>query len=152
MTDSSLLAERARAAAGIDFLTPIRDGELPPAPIQRLLGFTLVEADHGRIAFTLVPREDHYNPIGSVHGGIAATLLDSAMGAAVHTTRAPGQGYATLEMKVNLVRQVTVETGELRAEGHVVHGGSRVATAEGRLVRTSDGALVAHGSSTCLLL
>ncbi|HEV2999236.1 MAG TPA: PaaI family thioesterase [Solirubrobacteraceae bacterium] len=138
--------------SGLEIMRGIRDGELPPAPIQRLLGFRLVEADPGRIAFVLTPREDHYNPIGSVHGGIAATLLDSAMGAAVHTTRGAGQGYATLEMKVNLVRQVTVETGELRAEGHVVHGGSRVATAEGRLTRVSDGALVAHGSSTCLLL
>lgn len=138
--------------SGLDVMRAIRDGELPPAPIQRLLGFTLVQVDHGRIAFSLTPREDHYNPIGSVHGGVAATLLDSAMGAAVHTTRAAGQSYATLEMKVNLVRTVTVETGELLAEGRVVHGGSRVATAEARLTRTSDGALVAHGSSTCLLL
>lgn len=137
--------------SGLQIMRAIRDGELPPAPIQGLLGFTLVEADPGRIAFALTPREDHYNPIGSVHGGIAATLLDSAMGAAVHTTRAAGQSYATLELKVNLVRTVTVDTGEVRAEGTVVHSGSRVATAEGRLTRSSDGALLAHASSTCLL-
>ena len=150
--DLAVLAQAAPERSGLDFLRAIRDGDLPRPPIQHLLGFELVEVDEGRAVFTLTPREEHYNPIGSLHGGVTGTLLDSAMGVAVHTTRPAGHGYTTLEIKFNLVRPVTVDTGEVRAEGNVVHAGSRIATAEGRLLRASDGALLAHGTSTCLLL
>ena len=150
--DPAALSERARAMAGREFLEGIRDGDLPAAPIQDLMGFRLVEVEDGRVAFRAEPGEQHYNPIGVVHGGLAATLLDSAMGAAVHSTLPLGTGYSTLETKFNLVRAVTADTGSLLAEGRVVHRGSRVATAEGRIVREGDGKLVAHGTSTCLVL
>ena len=146
------LAAEARGMSGLEFIGAIRDGDLPPAPIQDLLGFNLVEASEGRTVFACVPEERHYNPIGVVHGGVAATLLDSAMGAAVHTTLPQGNAYSTLETKFNLVRAITAETGEIRAEGVVVHRGSRVATAEGRITRASDGKLLAHGTSTCLVI
>lgn len=151
-SDPAGLAASAHELAGIDFLRAVRDGDLPSAPIQDLLGFDLVEAEEGRVVFAATPAEQHYNPIGVVHAGLAATMLDSAMGAAVHSTLPLGTGYTTLETKFNLVRAVTGETGEVRAVGKVAHGGRRVATAEGRLVHASDGELLAHGTSTCLLL
>jgi uncharacterized protein (TIGR00369 family) len=150
--DPAELAARGRERAGLEFLTAIRDGELPPAPIQELLGFALVEVEEGHVAFAATPGEQHFNPIGVVHAGLAATMLDSAMGAAVHSTLPAGSGYTTLETKFNLVRAVTLEGGEIRCDGRVVHRGGRVATAEGRVVRVSDAKLVAHGTSTCLIL
>lgn len=149
--DPSELGEQARAMPGLAFLEAIRDEELPPAPIQRLLDFALTEVDDGRVVFTAKPGEQHYNPIGVVHGGLAATLLDSAMGAAVHSTLPLGQGYTTLETKFNLVRAITADTGQIAAEGRVVNRGRQVATAEGYL-RDSAGKLLAHGTSTCLIL
>jgi uncharacterized protein (TIGR00369 family) len=149
--DPSELGEQARVMGGLEFLQAIRDQELPPAPIQRLLDFSLVEADEGRVVFGAEPGEQHYNPIGVVHGGLAATLLDSAMGAAVHSTLPSGQGYTTLETKFNLVRPITVDTGSIRAEGKVVHRGRTVATADGEL-RDGAGKLLAHGTSTCLIV
>jgi len=146
------LAERARAMPGLEFLRAIRDGELPTAPIQDLMGFQLVEVEEGRVAFRSTPGKQHYNPIGVVHGGFSATLLDSAMGASVHSTLPLGSAYTTLETKFNLVRAITADSGSVLAEGRVVHRGSRVATAEGSVVRESDGKLVAHGTSTCLVL
>jgi uncharacterized protein (TIGR00369 family) len=146
------LAARARAMPGLEFLRAIRDGELPTAPIQDLMGFQLVEVEEGRVAFRSMPGEQHYNPIGVVHGGFSATLLDSAMGASVHSTLPLGSAYTTLEIKFNLVRAITADAGSVLAEGSVVHRGSRVATAEGRVVRESDGKLLAHGTSTCLVL
>ena len=149
--DPAELAGRRNGMAGLEFLRAIRDGDLPPAPIQNLMSFHLAEVDEGRVVFVAQPGEQHFNPIGVVHGGLAATLLDSATGAAVHTTLALGEGYTTLETKFNLVRPMTVDTGEVRAEGTVVHRGGRVATAEGRVTR-ADGKLVAHGTSTCMIV
>jgi uncharacterized protein (TIGR00369 family) len=149
--DPTALAAQARGMAGPPFLEAIRDGALPPAPIQRLLGFELVEVEEGRTVFALEPGEQHYNPIGVVHGGIAATLLDSAMGAAVHSTLPEGSGDTPLETSFNLVRPIAADTGRVLAEGRVLHRGGRVATAEGR-VTTPDGTLLAHGSSTCLII
>ncbi len=149
--DPSELGEQARAMAGLDFLVAIRDEELPPAPIQRLLDFTLSAVDEGRVVFTAEPGEQHYNPIGVVHGGFAATLLDSAMGAAVHSTLPNGQGYTTLETKFNLVRPITADTGSVQAEGNVIHRGRTVATAQADL-RDGAGKLLAHATSTCLVI
>jgi uncharacterized protein (TIGR00369 family) len=150
--DPTALAERAKGMAGRAFLEAIRDGELPPAPIQELLGFALTEVDEGRVVFAAEPGEQHYNPIGVVHGGVAATLLDSAMGAAVHSTLPEGSGYTTLETSFNLVRPISAGTGRIETEGRVIHRGGRVATAEGRVTRAEDGKLLAHGSSTCMIL
>ncbi len=149
--DPAEIAGRARQMRGLEFLEAIRDGDIPPAPIQRLLDFSLTEAEEGRAVFSVEPAEKHYNPIGVVHGGLAATLLDSAMGAAVHSTLAAGEGYTTLETKFNLVRAITADTGLTLAEGRVVHRGRQVATAEGS-VRDASGRLLAHGTSTCLVL
>jgi uncharacterized protein (TIGR00369 family) len=124
--------------------------EIPHAPIAELLGMELVELGEGRATFALDPAERHYNPLGTVHGGIAATLLDSAMGCAVHTTLSEGDRYTTLELKVNFVRAITEATGRVVASGSVIHRGGRIATAEARLT-DEDGRLLAHGTSTCLI-
>jgi uncharacterized protein (TIGR00369 family) len=125
--------------------------EIPHAPIAELVGMDLVELGEGRATFALDPAERHYNPLGTVHGGIAATLLDSAMGCAVHTTLGAGERYTTIELKVNFVRAITEATGRVVAEGSVIHRGGRVTTAEARLT-DEDGRLLAHGTSTCLIL
>jgi len=149
--DPQALAEAARSLLGIEFLRAIRDGRLPPAPMAQLLGFELVEVEPGHVVFEVLPGERHYNPIGVVHGGLAMTLLDSAMGCAVQTQVPAGAAYATLEAKTNLTRSITSATGKLRAIGKVIHLGSRVATAEGRLV-DANGKLYAHATTTCIVL
>lgn len=149
--DPMLSAGLARTLPGIEFLRRIIDGTIPPPPITDMMNYALIEVEPGFAVFEIEPAEYHYNPIGVVHGGIAFTLLDSAMGCAVQTTLPAGTGYTTLELKVNLVRAVTSKVGVLRAEGRIVHSGSRVATAEGRLVG-KDGKLYAHCSTTCLVM
>jgi uncharacterized protein (TIGR00369 family) len=143
--------ERARGMSGLEFLRAIRDGELPPPPIAKLMGMTISELDEGRAVFAAQPAEFHYNPIGAVHGGLAATLLDSALGCAVQTTLEPGVAYTTLELKVNFVRPITVDTGPVLSEATVLHRGSKIATAEGRVMSERDGRLLAHATTTCLL-
>ena len=145
------LAARGSELSGIDYVRAIFAGELPPPPIAELMGFRGIEAEPGRAVFEIVPGERHYNPIGSVHGGVALTLLDSAMGCAVHTLLEAGVGYTTLEVKANFVRPILADTGPVRCEGVVLHAGSRVATAEGR-VTDEAGRLLAHGTTTCLIL
>jgi uncharacterized protein (TIGR00369 family) len=149
--DPAILTTRGLRTAGLPFLEAIKDGALPPAPIQDLLDFELVDVAVGRASFSARPREQHYNPIGVVHGGFAATLLDSAMGAAVHSTLPAGSGYATLETKFNLVQPITVETGPIICTGQIVHRGARVCTAQAQLTSAGDGKLLAHGTSTCLV-
>jgi len=149
--DPRAVAQHGLTLAGMDYIQAIFRGELPAPPISELMGFRGVEADRGRAVFEMTPGPQHYNPIGSVHGGIALTLLDSAMGCAVHTTLAAGVGYTTLEVKTNFVRPITAETGLIRCEGVVLHQGSRVATAEGKLT-DGGGKLLAHGTTTCLIL
>jgi uncharacterized protein (TIGR00369 family) len=144
-------AEAAGRLAGLPFLEAIRDGRLPAPPVSRLLGFSLTEVEVGRAVFECEPNESHYNPIGTVHGGIISTLLDSALSCAVHATLPAGTGYTTAELKVNFVRPVVTGTGHLRSEGRVVHVGSRLATAEARLTDTA-GKLYAHAVGTCLVL
>jgi uncharacterized protein (TIGR00369 family) len=144
-------AEAGRAMGGIDYLRAMQSGELPAPPIMATLGFELEAVEEGKVVFAAEPGEFHYNPIGVVHGGLAATLCDSAMGSAVHTLLPAGAAYTTLELKVNFVRPVTRRTGRLRCEGKVIHVGSRVATAEARVVDDS-GKLYAHATSTCMIL
>jgi uncharacterized protein (TIGR00369 family) len=150
--DPAILRARGQTSAGLAFLEAIKDGALPPAPIQDLLDFQLVDVTVGMASFSARPGEQHYNPSGAVHAGFAATLLDSAMGAAVHSTLPIGAGYTTLETKFNLVRPITVETGQIICTGHVVHRGGRVCTAEARLTSADDDKLLAHGTSTCLII
>ena len=144
-------ARTGREMSGIDYLRAIASGTLPPAPFALLMGIRPAEIEEGRVVFVVEPAEYHYNPIGVVHGGLAATLLDSAMACAVHSLLPAGAGYTTLEFKVNLVRALTIETGEVRAEGTVIHMGGRIATAEGKLVDRS-GKLYAHATTTCIIL
>ena len=141
-----------RRMSGREYLERIMRGEVPPPPIARLLEIDVAEIGEGRATFEGTPGEQHYNPIGVVHGGYVATLLDSAMGCAVETLQSAGTGYTTLELKVNFTRPLSVDTGRVLAEGVVVHAGSRVATAEGRLFSARTGKLLAHGTSTLLIL
>jgi uncharacterized protein (TIGR00369 family) len=144
-------AEAIRAQSGLDFLRGILEGRFPRAPIAETLGFDLLEVEAGRAVFQGQPRAEYYNPLGTVHGGWAATLLDAAMACAVHSTLAAGQGYTTLEFKLNLVRPIFAATGPLRAEGKLVNAGRTIATSEGRLFG-ADGKLYAHGTETCVIL
>ena len=142
-----LLAE----LSGLELMRRIRDGLLPLAAIAQTVGFRLVEAEPGTVAFEGVPEPFVYNMFGAAHGGYAATLLDSAMGCSVHTTVPRGSGYTTVDLTINYVRPVRAETGPVRAEGRVLHSGRRTATAEGRLTALADGRMLAHGLTTCLV-
>jgi uncharacterized protein (TIGR00369 family) len=144
-------AQASRVLSGLEYLGAIQSGRFPAPPIARLMDFTLSEVGEGRAVFVVQPSERHYNPIGLVHGGLLATVLDSAMGCAVHSTLPAGTGYSTLELKVNFTRPVLKDTGLLSCEATVVHRGRQTATAEGR-VRDEEGRLYAHGSTTCLLM
>lgn len=143
--------EGKKLAKPIEYLRAIRDGRIPAPPIAKLLGMDLVEVEEGKAVFQLTPAEQHYNPIGVVHGGVAFTMLDSAMGCTVQTLLPPGKGYTTLEIKANLVRAITLKTGPIRATAKIVHMGKQIATAEGR-IEDSQGKLYAHGTTTCLIL
>ncbi|HTM32938.1 MAG TPA: PaaI family thioesterase [Vicinamibacterales bacterium] len=136
--------------SGLERMRQVISGELPAPPIAQLMNIRLVEADEGRVVFEGVPEEYHYNPIGMVHGGFAATILDSAMGCAVHTLLPARVAYTTLEFKLNFVKPVKVATGKVRAIGTVLHGGRTTSLAEGRLV-TMEGTLLAHATTTCLI-
>ena len=142
--------ETAKSMSGLQLLTAFVEGSLPEPPIQKTLDFRLVQVQRGYTVFAGTPNSNYYNPLGSVHGGYTAALLDSCMACAVHSTLEPGYSYATLEIKVNYVRPMTADTGEVRAEGKVIHSGKRIATAEGRLF-DSSGKLYAHGTTTCLI-
>jgi uncharacterized protein (TIGR00369 family) len=150
--DPAALADRGRDMAGLDFLRALVEGELPPPPVARLLGMHIVEAGWGVATFTLTPCESLYNPIGMVHGGVTATLLDSALGCAVHSELPAGVGYTTLELNANYLRPVVADTGTVRCRARVVHRGGTVATAEARAWREADDELLAHATATCLIL
>ena len=126
------------------------EGRIPRPPITDTLNFYLIEVERGRAVFQGTPKPAFFNPIGSIHGGWTATLLDSCMACAVHTTVPAGQGYTTVEFKLNLVRAVMPDSGPLRAEGELINAGRTIATSEGRLVDAS-GKLYAHGTETCLI-
>jgi uncharacterized protein (TIGR00369 family) len=147
----SIPFETIKSLSGLDLLQGMIVGRLPAPPISRMMGFTLSEASRGFCVFTCTPTIEHYNPIGSVHGGLAGTLLDSCMSCAVQTLLEAGTGYTTLEYRVHLVRGMTDRTGPVRAEGRSIHQGRRTGTAEGRIV-DAKGTLYAHGTTTCLMI
>ncbi len=149
--DPTIGAKKGRTMSGLDYLRAIKNGEIPPPPIAVLVNMDVAEVEEGRIVFTAEPAEYHYNPIGSVHGGLAATLLDSALGCAIHTMLPAGVGYTTLEIKVNYLRPMTLNTGTVYCEAKVIHIGGRIATSEAR-VTDAAGKLYAHGTTTCIIL
>jgi uncharacterized protein (TIGR00369 family) len=158
------IVERMKAGAGVGLANPadiagltglqqmqaMLDGQLPYPHIAHTLDFSLVEVGEGRAVFQGQPQLKHYNPLGSVHGGWYATLLDSALGCAVHTTLPVSRGYTTAELGVNIVRAASTKSGPLRAIGTVLHAGRQLATAEARIVG-ADGKLYAHATTTCLV-
>jgi uncharacterized protein (TIGR00369 family) len=143
-------AEQRRATGGLAFVQGLVDGTLPLNTIAQTLGYDVAEVESGRVVVTLDPNDTHLNPSGTVHGGLAATLLDSAMGLAIWSTLEKGLGQTTLEFKISLIRPITPGMGVIRAEGTVLNRGRRVGTAEGRIT-DERGRLLAHGTTTCLI-
>ncbi len=143
-------AEQQAEMAGLDFVRGLADGSLPLNTIARTLGYDVTEAERGRVVVVAEPGDNHLNPAGTVHGGLAATMLDSCMGLAVQTTLEKGTGSTTLEFKISFVRPITPKTGPIRAEGVVLNRGRRIGMAEGR-VTDSSGRLLVHGTTTCLI-
>ncbi|MFF3485823.1 PaaI family thioesterase [Streptomyces sp. NPDC002701] len=148
--DPAVSAAAVGEATGLDFLRDMVAGRLPAPPISATLGFTLEEVEHGRAVFVLAPGEEHYNPIGSVHGGVYATLLDSAAGCAVQSVLPKGMGYTSLDLSLKFLRPITVDTGKVRAVGTVLNSGRRTALAQAELLDSTD-RLLAHATSSCLL-
>jgi len=142
--------EQIEGLTGLEIMQALLRGDIPYPPICKTLDFTLVSVGPGLAVFQGTPLAQHLNPMGSVHGGWVATLLDSALGCAVHTTMPPGRGYTTAELGVNYVRAVTPKVARVRAEGKVIHSGRQLATAEARLLG-HDGTLYAHATTTCLV-
>jgi uncharacterized protein (TIGR00369 family) len=138
--------------AGLDYMRAIQRGELPPPPIAVVMNFEIAELEDGRAVFIGRPGEEHYNPIGVVHGGYASTILDSALGCAVHTTLPAGVGYTSQTLEVKYLRAIDRDTGAVRSEAEVIHRGRKTATSEARLTSLETGKLLATGTSTCLLL
>lgn len=149
--DPTATVQLGRTISGLDYIKAIQSGDVPLPPIAVLLGMGISEVEEGRVVFSLEAAEYHYNPLGTVHGGVIATLLDSAMGCAVQSTMPAGTSYTTLELKVNYLRPVTSKTGMVYCEGKVIYVGGRIATAEGRLA-DADGKLYAHATTTCIVL
>lgn len=148
--DPLVAASAASDRSGREILAAVMNGEIPGPPIAATLGFALLKVEEGRVVFGLDPEEWHYNPLGTVHGGVHATLLDSAMGCAIHTKLPAGRTYTTLEISVRYLRPITAGSGPLRCEGKIVSLGSRVATAQGEITDSKD-RLVATSTTTCLL-
>ncbi|MEU6708167.1 PaaI family thioesterase [Streptomyces wuyuanensis] len=148
--DPAISSAAVGRQSGLDFLRDLIAGRLPAPPISAGLGFTLDEVEHGRAVFSLVPGEEHYNPIGSVHGGVYATLLDSAAGCAVQTTLNQGEGYTSLDLSVKFLRPISADTGKVRAVGTVLNRGRRTALAQAELYDGADRVL-AHATSSCLI-
>ena len=143
-------AERQRTMSGLEFVQGLVDGSLPLNAMAATLGYDVTEAINGRVVVTAEPTGALLNPAGTVHGGFAATLLDTCMGLAVQSTLEKGLGQTTLEFKISLVRPITPETGLIKAEGVVLSRGRRIGTAEGRITDQA-GRLLAHGTTTCLI-
>jgi uncharacterized protein (TIGR00369 family) len=147
---SSGKGEARSNMSGLEYMQKLMAGEMPQSGMGQLMGFKLAEVSKGYAVLTVKPDERHYNGIGIAHGGLAATLLDSATGVAINTMMPAGRIFTTLEMKINYVRPIRGEVGVVRCEARVIHAGSRVATAEGRVV-DENGKLYAHGTATCML-
>jgi uncharacterized protein (TIGR00369 family) len=149
-TFGKVSAERQKDMTGLEFVQGLAQGTLPLNMMAQTLGYDVTEAENGRVVVTADPKEMHLNPWGSVHGGLAATMLDSCMGLAIQSTLNKGIGSTTLEFKISFVRSITPETGVVQAEGTVISRGRRVGTAEGRVI-DRDGRLLVHGTTTCLI-
>jgi len=143
-------AEQQKEMTGLEFVQGLANGTLPHNTMAGTLGYEIVEAERGRVVVTAEPKDSHLNPAGTVHGGLAATMLDSCMGLAIQTLLDRGVGSTTLEFKISFVRPITPQTGPIRAEGTVINHGRRVGTAEGR-VTDGNGRLLVHGTTTCLI-
>jgi uncharacterized protein (TIGR00369 family) len=148
--DPSIALQVLRRTNGLEYLRGVVEGRLPPTPIARLMNIRLADVDRGRAVFEMVPEEYHYNPVGIIHGGVAATILDSAMGCALHSCLEGDDRYTTVEIKVNYLKAMTSATGCVRAIGTINNLGRTTALAEGRLVG-SDDTLYAHSTSTLLI-
>jgi len=148
-TDPAVNAAELGRRSGLDLLQAMGRGEIPPPPIMHTLGMEGIEVTDGGVVFSLYPQEYHYNPLGTVHGGVLSTLLDTAAGCAVHTTLPVGMGYTSLDLSTKFLRPVTVASGRLRCEGSVLSRGRTVALSEAKLYDNED-RLVAHATSTCL--
>jgi len=149
-SDPAIHAAHLGQRSGLELLRAMTAGELPAPPVMQMLGMDRIEVAEGRVTVLLTPQEFHYNPLGSVHGGVLATILDTATGCAVHSTLPPGVGYTSMDLNIKYLRRVTVESGQLRCEGTVLSSGRRTALAQATI---TDGAgrLVAHATSSCLL-
>jgi len=150
--DPTVSAAAGAQMAGLDYVRAIQTGEIPPPPIAVVMNYSIAELEEGRAVFEGEPGEEHYNPIGVVHGGYAATILDSALGCAVHTTCPVGVGYTSQTLEVKYLRPITRDTGTVRCEADVVYRGRKTATSEARLTEANSGKLLATGTSTCLIL
>jgi uncharacterized protein (TIGR00369 family) len=150
-TYGTVSAGRQKEMSGLEFVQGLADGTLPLNTIAQTLGYDVTEAETGRVVVTAEPRDIHLNPAGTVHGGLAATMLDSCMGLAIQSTLQKGVGSTTVEFKISFVRPITPDTGPIRAEGTVISRGRRVGTAEGR-VTDGSGRLLVHGTTTCLII
>ncbi len=142
--------EQQKQLSGLEFVQGLAEGTLPLNSMAKTLGYDVSEAANGRVVVTARPNAAHLNPAGTVHGGLAATMLDTCMGLAIHSTLEKGVGSTTLEFKISLVRPITPETGLIKAEGVVLNCGRRIGTAEGRII-DQQGRLLAHGTTTCLI-
>jgi uncharacterized protein (TIGR00369 family) len=149
-SDPSISASALAGRSGLDLMRGLISGELPTPPMSRTMGFDIVEAEEGRVVFTFTPAEFHYNPMGFVHGGAVATVLDTVAGACVQTLLAPGTSMTSVDLSVKYLRPLTVDAGPLRAVGTVLSRGRRTALGQAELRDAAD-RLVAHGTSTCLI-
>ena len=149
-TYGKVSAEMQRDMTGLEFVQGLAQGTLPLNMMAQTLDYDITEAENGRVVVTANPKEIHLNPWGTIHGGLAATMLDSCMGLAIQSTLDKGIGSTTLEFKISFVRPITPETGLIQAEGTVISRGRRVGTAEGRVI-DRDGRLLVHGTTTCLI-
>jgi uncharacterized protein (TIGR00369 family) len=149
--DPTVAVEKGKTISGIAYLKALQSGELPPPPIAVLLGMWMTEVSEGRAVFAVEPAEFHTSPLGTMHGGVIATILDSALGCAIQSMLPAGTSYTTLELKVNYLKPITANTGTVYCEGKIIHVGGRTATAEGRLT-DAGGKLYAHGTTTCIIL
>ena len=143
-------AKEALTMAGLDYFQAMNDGKLSMPPLLQTLDFKVESIEKGKAVFAFEPQEFHYNPIGTVHGGVISAILDSAMGCSIHSLLAAGTGYTTLELKVNFLKAITIKSGELKAVGKLIHSGSRTALVEAQLI-DEKGTIYAHGVSTCMI-